>query len=347
MYIRKVVKIKADNPYFNTENLYMYIVLMPALFIFQWTCVHDIQGERKPSDKRPRSPSSATPLSPSTGSERLSTTCSGTGHDKDGNRSVNNSNIIVDGIEHYHSNHSATPSTPNFRVTLPTGAADLLRSGRLPNLQNFTQVNFGLPGILELSDSSESDIDSEFEDDIIDHSMEQPSTNNLETRNNAADTTGIDTNSRAGNSIEDFLASDSESDVASGDEQITNAVMYLLNSNLHEGRSRQGKVHQNEPRLVAYAEEPNVGRGFIKELCFSTDGRLICSPFGFGVRLMAFDPHCNELCDCVPNLPVKLYEVTTVLSHTNNVVTTKFSPTHCTLVSGCLNGRITFCQPVL
>ncbi|KAL5021591.1 hypothetical protein ScPMuIL_000746 [Solemya velum] len=215
---RNRVEIISDWPVGNEANVIASLQVHPqgwcalsrntnADETSEWTCVHDIQGQRKFIDKHPRSPSGAGPLSPST----------------------------------------------------------------------------------ELSDSSESDIDSEFEDDIIDHSVAEGHTlNNNDTRNTAANTTGIANDSGAGNSIEDFLASDSESDIASGDEQITNAVMYLLNSNLHEGRSRQGKVHQNDPRLVAYAEEPNVGRGFIKELCFSTDGRLICSPFGFGVRPNGF-----------------------------------------------------------
>lgn len=107
------------------------------------------------------------------------------------------------------------------------------------------------------------------------------------------------------------------------------------------------KIHKNRPRLLYYSEEPNVGRGFIKELCFSPDGRLICSPFGFGTRLLAFNPHCLELPDCVPSRPLKMCEVTCTMAHSNVVVTAKFSPTHCMYVAGCLNGRVTFHQPVL
>lgn len=107
------------------------------------------------------------------------------------------------------------------------------------------------------------------------------------------------------------------------------------------------KIHKNRPRLLYYSEEPNVGRGFIKELCFSPDGRLICSPFGFGTRLLAFNPHCFELPDCVPSRPLKMCEVTCTMAHSNVVVTAKFSPTHCMYVAGCLNGRVTFHQPVL
>ena len=42
-------------------------------------------------------------------------------------------------------------------------------------------------------------------------------------------------------------------------------------------------------------EESNQGRGFIKEICFSSDGRVIGSPYGFGIRLLAFDPECRDL----------------------------------------------------
>lgn len=107
---------------------------------------------------------------------------------------------------------------------------------------------------------------------------------------------------------------------------------------------------RNRARLLHFIEEPNVGRGFIKELCFSGDGRLVCSPFGFGVRLLSFDPECSELCDITPTNPVRplrMYEVENCVSHSNVVVTCKFSPKHCLFVSGCLSGKVAFHQPVL
>lgn len=111
---------------------------------------------------------------------------------------------------------------------------------------------------------------------------------------------------------------------------------------------RNHKIHKNICRLSHFIEEPNVGRGFIKELCFSSDGRLICSPFGFGVRLLAFSPNCSELSTCVPKQgPVKLFEVGTNECHGDIVVSTKFSPRHCLLVSGCLTGRIVWHQPIV
>ncbi|XP_063979018.1 DDB1- and CUL4-associated factor 10 [Diachasmimorpha longicaudata] len=112
---------------------------------------------------------------------------------------------------------------------------------------------------------------------------------------------------------------------------------------------RNHKIHQNVSRLTHYIEEPNVGSGYIKELCFSADGRLICSPFGYGVRLLAFSNECQELSNCVPpfNEPQQLHELATNISHSDIVLSTKFSPRHCLLVSGCLSGKIVWHQPVV
>lgn len=108
------------------------------------------------------------------------------------------------------------------------------------------------------------------------------------------------------------------------------------------------RIHQNVSRLTHYIEEPNVGKGFIKELCFSADGRLICSPHGSGVRFLSFSPECSELSTCVPKEQViKLHELGKNECHRDIVVSTKFSPRHCLLVSGCLSGRICWHQPVI
>lgn len=98
-------------------------------------------------------------------------------------------------------------------------------------------------------------------------------------------------------------------------------------------------------KLTHYIEEANVGRGYIKELCFSPDGRLICSPYGYGIRLMAFDDQCSELVDCLPKESSCLKEIRSIYSHSDVVLTTKFSPTHCQLASGCLSGRVSLYQP--
>jgi hypothetical protein len=151
--------------------------------------------------------------------------------------------------------------------------------------------------------------------------------------------------------------------LATGGPASSRTVLYINNNAVHSNSSRGGyrvtprtnyeiprnqHIHQNVRRLTHFIEEPNVGKGFIKELCFSADGRLICSPFGYGVRLLAFSPDCAELSTCVPTKPpVQLYELTTNVCHTDIVVSTKFSPQHCLLVSGCLSGKIVWHQPVV
>lgn len=139
--------------------------------------------------------------------------------------------------------------------------------------------------------------------------------------------------------------------------QLANRTMVLLRPPKHPPNDTENgappnsscsmKIHQNANRLTHYMEELNVKRGFIKELCFSTDGRLVCSPFGNGIRLLGFDAECRELCDVPIHKPQTLHEITTIISHKNVVVSTKFSPTHSLLVSGCLNGQICFHQPLL
>ena len=114
--------------------------------------------------------------------------------------------------------------------------------------------------------------------------------------------------------------------------------------------SFEGFVYKNNSRLKYYIEELNENHGFIKELCFSSDGRVICSPHQFGFRLLSFDEKTSEMCDCLSGLssePKLLYELKQSLCHPDYVVTTKFSPTHCQIASGCLKGRVVFTQPIL
>jgi len=110
---------------------------------------------------------------------------------------------------------------------------------------------------------------------------------------------------------------------------------------------RDAKIHQNVARLTHFIEESNTGKGFIKEQCFSPCGRLIASPFGFGVRLLGFNSQCQDLSSCVPEEPVRLYEVGTKMGHQEVVLSSAFSPTHWLLATGCLSGRLVWHQPVI
>jgi len=107
-------------------------------------------------------------------------------------------------------------------------------------------------------------------------------------------------------------------------------------------------LFRNRRRLSHYIAEPNVGRGYIKEIAFGVGGRIIASPFGYGVRLLSFDPDCSELCDRTTDFvasPIQLREVVTNICHGSVVVCTKFSPDSSLLVTGSLGGKIAFHRP--
>lgn len=106
-------------------------------------------------------------------------------------------------------------------------------------------------------------------------------------------------------------------------------------------------IPQNVRRMLYSIEQPNKGRGLIKEECFSSCGRLICSPYGSGFRLLAFSPDCLELPHALmqQNESHKLTELKYFKRHKDIVVSTRFSPTQPLLASGCLQGQIIWYQP--
>lgn len=110
----------------------------------------------------------------------------------------------------------------------------------------------------------------------------------------------------------------------------------------------KNKVIVNLPRLTHHVDEKNVGRGYIKELCYSPDGRLICSPYDKGIRLLGFSETYQELTYCVPERPQQLITLVEMNNyHSGIVVSCKFNPRDLTLVSGCLGGEIVWYKPIL
>lgn len=119
--------------------------------------------------------------------------------------------------------------------------------------------------------------------------------------------------------------------------------------NLNPRNVRRPNIKQNRRRMLYYAAEPNKGKGFIKELCFSSDGRLVCSPYGNGIRLLSFSKDCQELPYALPQngIAQRLNEVLVNTEHHSDiVVSTKFSPRAPICVSGCLRGELFWYQPI-
>ncbi|KAK4875079.1 hypothetical protein RN001_011501 [Aquatica leii] len=110
----------------------------------------------------------------------------------------------------------------------------------------------------------------------------------------------------------------------------------------------RNRIILNLPRLTHFIKEKSVGKGYIKELCFSSDGRIICSPYDTGIRLLGFNEHMQEMCYCVPNQPKELYTIAEMNNyHPDVVVSCKFNPRHYQMVSGCLGGEIVWYKPIL
>ncbi|RUS91566.1 hypothetical protein EGW08_000681 [Elysia chlorotica] len=100
-------------------------------------------------------------------------------------------------------------------------------------------------------------------------------------------------------------------------------------------------------RLLFHSGEPNVGQGYIKEQSFSSDGRIIASPFANCVRLLAFDSECRELCDTVPHKPRPLRQVALIAGNKSSVLTSTFSPVQLLCAAGAEDGSISFSSPKL
>lgn len=121
---------------------------------------------------------------------------------------------------------------------------------------------------------------------------------------------------------------------------------------LHRDNTREQNVASGNPainfnrqKLMYYIKEANVGQGFIKEPCFSPDGRVICSPYNEGTRLQTFNTDCSELPYCVPEKPRELCVLMSDCCHQDIVVSSKFSPVNCLLVTGSLSGDLLWYQP--
>lgn len=110
---------------------------------------------------------------------------------------------------------------------------------------------------------------------------------------------------------------------------------------------RVGEATSSLRRLTHSIQEPNVAKGYIKEHCFSRDGRVICSPFGNSARILSFNSQCDELSSCSRNIPSELCDLKTLISHKHAVVTCRFSPKHLLLSLGCLGGKVSFYEPKL
>ncbi|XP_054735796.1 DDB1- and CUL4-associated factor 10 homolog [Anastrepha obliqua] len=123
-------------------------------------------------------------------------------------------------------------------------------------------------------------------------------------------------------------------------------------SSRQTGNHSDRKIFQNPKKLTHYIKELNKEKTFIKEPCFSSDGRIICSPFATGVRLLGFSDDCSiypypHNFSSSDRKSQPLSEILTMRAHSEIVLSSRFSPREPLLVTGCRSGKIVWYQPNL
>lgn len=119
------------------------------------------------------------------------------------------------------------------------------------------------------------------------------------------------------------------------------------------GGVKDGRIRENSKKLMFYLDEANIGRGYIKEPCFSSDGRVLCSPYKEGVRLLAFGDKCPQYPNSLTAVqgykgnPRPLTIIKNIASHDNYVLCSTFSPREPLLVVGCRKGKLSWIYPYL
>lgn len=323
-------------------------------FASQWTCVHDIQDtEESPHVQH----GNESLLESGEGKQQTSVST-----EPDKSRVVSQREVATArrritlrrsrlSSEENRSEARTTTSTNRSGSTAENVPSQPLQTASPPFIVSFAIPNNGDPG-----NSSSIDHEADLRDGTVDSSPGNgDSSVDAARERNDCPTESPNDEDRATPSPTPALQFSPAQSVTLGESvtfiirsgaQVAERTLLLLGQNAPRTQDVNVRIQRNRCRLTHYIEEPNVGRGFIKEICFSNDGRLICSPFGFGLRLLAFGPNCEELCDVQPSRPMQLHELTSRMCHTSSVVASKFSPTHSFLVTGCLNGKIVFHQPV-
>ncbi|KAK7788624.1 hypothetical protein R5R35_008118 [Gryllus longicercus] len=132
------------------------------------------------------------------------------------------------------------------------------------------------------------------------------------------------------------------------DLQVTEAAPASSPGEIGSHAIPKGQVSPSISRLTHYSETHSSEIWYNEELCFSPDGRLLCTPFSTGIKLHTFSPQCfGQFISWPGGSPIPLHEFATYISHESVVISTKFSPRHCLIASGCLRGKINWYQPGL
>lgn len=137
-----------------------------------------------------------------------------------------------------------------------------------------------------------------------------------------------------------------------------NLTIYDLRELPETGYRPVYNARQCQERYLMYIDEdsPEESLEFIKEISLSMDGRILASPYGTGVRLLAVEPkavpvetffddryHSPFKAMCSQDLEV----LQSIDGHKRAVLTCKFANNDLLLGTGCMDGHVVFHKPRL
>ena len=116
------------------------------------------------------------------------------------------------------------------------------------------------------------------------------------------------------------------------------------------------EIERSQENYLKYVDEstPSEALDYIKEICFSRDGRILASPYEGGVRLLAVDSLCTPM-DLFYDHRfhsrekslgiIEFEEIKMCTGHQSPVLTCKFANNDLLLGTGCLQGNVMFHKP--
>ena len=131
--------------------------------------------------------------------------------------------------------------------------------------------------------------------------------------------------------------------------------LYDIRNTIAQCDSELGQYYSDFPdhRMLAIKKHEFFAPDFIKEICFSPDGRLIAAPLSNTVKLLAATSECPNFDLYFQNpkqnsSPCELFDIQCPLTeHNNPVLCCAFAPRDMLLATGCMDGEIYIHQPVL
>ena len=147
-------------------------------------------------------------------------------------------------------------------------------------------------------------------------------------------------------------------DVKNSGFHAENLSIYDLREFPETGHSPVYTARQCQERYLMYIDEDSqmASLEFIKEISLSKDGRILASPYGTGVRLLAVGPeavHPETFFDDRYRSPLKtkcsqdLEVLQSIHGHNKDVLACKFANHDLLLGTGCIEGHVLFHRPCL